>query len=249
MSGLTGIGANILFQFLISRQKSLLSAAVAIVPAIAMVAPSTVAAGFIVSKTKRFRTLNVIAWGFVVTGSALLTMLTSSSNKGEQFGFQIIFGIGGGIVFMGRICAMQASQKDADVPMGTALISFFSSLGQAFGVAIGGIVFQNVWDSRVRIAVTQGLLPAQYIISSVKAKHAASIIMHFPVQIQEIYRNISANTTDSLFEVIATFSGVAMLGSLFSKNLTMDRESKSEQHFVDLPSKKTKEKAQEITET
>jgi hypothetical protein len=231
-------------QFLISRQHSLLSAAVAVVPATAMVAPSTVVAGFVVSKTKRFRNMNIIAWGFVVTGSALLTLLTTSSNKGEQFGFQILFGIGGGIVFMGRICAMQASQKDADVPMGTALISFFSSLGQAFGVAIGGVVFQNVWDSRVAAAVTQGLLPAKYVLSSVEAEHAATIIIQYPIQVQKIYREISAKTTDSLFEVIAIFSGVALLGSLFSKNLSMDRESKSDQSFVDLPSRVTKEKPQ-----
>ena len=39
--------------------------------------------------------------------------------------------------------AVQASAKPEDVAISVAMFSFFRALGQAVGVAIGGVVFQN----------------------------------------------------------------------------------------------------------
>ena len=113
----------------------------------------------------------------------------------------------------------------------TAMISFITSLGEAFGVGIGGVVFQNQWNKHIHQAISTGGLPAEYILSYRQAESAAEIIKNFPGPVQTIYRIIMANVIDTLFIVLATFSAAAFLASLWSRNLSMDRETRSVQQF------------------
>jgi len=105
------------------------------------------------------------------------------------------------------------------------------SLGEAFGVGIGGVLFQNQWNTNVNKQILSGSLPGEYIISIEHAEQAAEIIKDFPVPIQRIYRIIMAQAIDSLFILLASLSAFAFVVSLMSRNLSMSRESKSPQEF------------------
>lgn len=65
------------------------------------------------------------------------------SNGGILYGLRIFSSIGGGLLFPVPLFAAQVNQRDKDVGIATSLVAFFRSLGQAFGVAIGGVIFQN----------------------------------------------------------------------------------------------------------
>lgn len=177
--------------------------------------------------------MNCIAWAFLTTGFALMTLLSPESSKGFQFGPQVIYGIGGGILYMGRLCAMQASQPDEDVPMATALVSFTSSLGQAFGIGIGGAIFQNEWEHQLKRRIREGSLPNEFILSKFQAEQAVELLKSFPEVVQRVYASIVADAIDSLFVALAAFSGAALLGSMLSKNLSMDRDTHSKNEFVE----------------
>ena len=115
--------------------------------------------------------------------------------------------------------------------MATAMVSFIGSLGEAFGVGIGGVVFQNQWSSHVHEQLSAGNIPAQYYVSYHQAEHVASLIQGFPGPVQTLYRVIMADVIDSLFIVLAALSGAALLVSLGSRNLSLSRETKSTQQF------------------
>ena len=52
-------------------------------------------------------------------------------------------GIGYGMLYPSMSFAVQSSQSNTDLPFAAAMFSFFRSLGQTLGVAVGGVVFQN----------------------------------------------------------------------------------------------------------
>jgi hypothetical protein len=158
-------------------------------------------------------------------------------------------------LFPGRMCAVQASQTDNNVPMvspnspksipltnsqATAMMSFMISLGEAFGVGIGGVVFQNEWKKHIHASLSTGSISPEYTLSYRQAEQAAELIKPFPEAVQVLYRLIMADVIDTLFIVLAAFSGLAFLASLGSRNLSMDRETKSAQQF------KEKKKAEKI---
>jgi hypothetical protein len=150
-----------------------------------------------------------------------------------QYGFQVLYGIGGGTLFPGRQIAIQASQPDADVPLATALSSTTISLGQAFGVAIGGVIFQNAWNQRISSNRIARLWPSQYVINGSQAEQSASLITGFPQALQAIYRSIMSDSINTVFIALAAFAAAATLVSLASENISLDRDSTSPQAFLE----------------
>jgi hypothetical protein len=129
------------------------------------------------------------------------------------------------------MCAVQASEKDEDVPMATAMVSFLGSLGEGFGVGIGGVLFQNQWNRHVHREVSSGNISQEYLISYRQAELVSSLIQDFPGPVKIFYRVIMADVIDSLFVMLAAFSAVTFLVSLGSRNLSLSRETKSVQQF------------------
>lgn len=111
------------------------------------------------------------------------------------------------------------------------MVSFVTSLGQAFGVGIGGVVFQNQWNKHVHEELNLGHLTEQYILSYREADQAAGLIEVFPSAVQTVYRIIMADVIDTLFIVLAAFSAFALVASFASRNLSLDRETRSVQQF------------------
>jgi hypothetical protein len=184
------------------------------------------------SLTSHFKYANVLGWVLMIAGMACLSTLTIHSPQAAQYGYQVLYGVGGGILFPGRLYAVQASQEDNDVGIATTMVSFMTSLGEAFGVSIGGTIFQNRWGELVSQAITKGDVSADMMISAADAERAAEIIALFPENVILVYRGIAATSTDSIWLVLACFSGVGVLVALSSRDLSLDRATSSKQGFV-----------------
>jgi hypothetical protein len=87
-----------------------------------------------------------LAWVFLTSGTGLNALMKPDSNAGILYGLRVIAAIGGGWLFQLPIFAVQSTTVNDDLGIATEGITFFRSVGQAFGVAIGGIVFQNEFD-------------------------------------------------------------------------------------------------------
>jgi hypothetical protein len=214
-------------QLYVCSKQSILGAAIIMLPS--SIAPLTCAAiaGVTMSKTKLFKWLDVVGLAFLTAGFVVTSRLTERSSRTEQVLLQFVYSVGGGILFPGRIMAVQAPQTDDDAPMATALVSFFLSLGQCFGVALGGTIYQNVWDLLVWRDIMTGLIPEKLIILANNAERAAQIIPAFPAAVQEIYRGVMATSIDRIWIVMAGISALGLLLSLFLRNLSLDRDTKT----------------------
>jgi hypothetical protein len=57
-----------------------------------------VGGGLLITALQKFKTVNTIAWLLTTVGFALMTQLKFDSNKGVQYGFQIVYALGAGVV-------------------------------------------------------------------------------------------------------------------------------------------------------
>lgn len=183
--------------------------------------------GLAMSRLSHFKYFNVASMLLITTGVAGMTTLPADPSLGQQIGFQILYSIGGGALFPGRLVAVQASQLEDDTRMATSLVSFTTSLGQAFGVAIGGTVIQNVWNRDVAAAVADRSLPQQYVLDGSRAAQAAEIIAGFPEEIAGFYRQVGAGSIGRVWLVCAVLGGVGVVASLLSGNLSLDKTEDS----------------------
>jgi len=76
-------------------------------------------------------------------------------------------------------------------------------------------------------------LPLQYIISGNDVGRAWKLATTFPPSIQVIYRQITADSIDTLYILLTALAGGALLTSFFSEDLTLDRDGRGRQRFTD----------------
>jgi hypothetical protein len=119
---------------------------------------------------------------------------------------------------------VQSTTIDEDLGIATSMVTFSRSVGQAFGVAIGGTVFQNQFNRYLNQAVAADAMPHELIVTGAQAAGAYHAIGNFPVVVQTAYRYIYA---DSLRVVWYATTGIAGMGLIAS----VDRGNNAKQAF------------------
>ena len=79
----------------------------------------------------------------MATGAGLFTTWTTSTAAGQWICYQIIAGLGVGFGFQQTMLAAQTCLPKEDVPIGTAIVIFFQTLGGALFVSVSQNVFTN----------------------------------------------------------------------------------------------------------
>jgi hypothetical protein len=184
--------------------------------------------------TKRFQPFNLVAWILMTAGVGAFATLTRSSPSAAAYGFQALLAIGGGIIFPGRIFAAQAPQtEDDDVPIATTMVSFFTSLGQAFGLGIGGTIFQNRWTEMVHQQILAGTIPEKYVIPARDVESLALELASFPMDVQIAYQTVVSGSLRVLWITLAALSATAFLATLAQRNLSLSRPQQRQESDSD----------------
>ncbi|KAM0753699.1 MFS general substrate transporter, partial [Meredithblackwellia eburnea MCA 4105] len=98
--------------------------------------------GGLVSALGRYQPWLVGGPFLICIGSGLLYTVTEHSSSAKVAGFQIILGVGLGVVMQNTIIAVQADIKDQkDISQATGLVTFAQLVGGTIGVSIASTVF------------------------------------------------------------------------------------------------------------
>lgn len=163
----------------------------------------------------------------------LLTILQRYTSIPGWIFLSLVAGVGLGILYSGQSFGVQAAASNADLPFAAAMYSFFRSLGQTFGVAVGGVIFQNMLKEKL-------LHSADTAISSnadTFAADASSLVNLIHVMPASDRRDeLVGAYVDSLRIVWAAMCGLAavatILSLLFTKEMGLDRVHETDQGFV-----------------
>ena len=169
----------------------------------------------------------------IVSGTGLNALMKPDSNAGVLYGLRIIPAIGGGFLFQLPVFAVQSTTIDDDLGIATSTVTFSRSVGQAFGVAIGGTVFQNQFDRYLNQAVAAGTVPHELIVTGAQAAGAYHAIGKFPVVVQTAYRYIYADSLRVVWYVTTGIAGLGLIASVLVRNESMDRGNNAKQAFKD----------------
>ncbi|KAM7200602.1 MFS general substrate transporter [Rhypophila sp. PSN 637] len=219
--------------FLGAMQHGLFHSALESMTTLAYSAPAGLVASIIVKKTQRFKYLIVIGWALLVAGMGSNVTMQPDSSKAVLYAPRCLASIGAGILFPMPLFAVQARQRGEDVGIATSLQVFARSLGTAFGVGLGGVIFQNEWTKVVTDNIREGKIPKELEIPSSLAEVAFEIVKHFPQPVQEAYRWVFADSMRTIWWVMM---GLAILGFLISLTARNDEVAgglSGKQNFVD----------------
>ncbi|OGM40779.1 hypothetical protein ABOM_011126 [Aspergillus bombycis] len=184
---------------------------VALFPTTFTVAPSAVVVGIYITKFGRYRWAILLGWAFSTLGAGLCCMINADSGIPRWVFPTVILGVGMGICLPSILYAIQASSHPKDVAIAVAMYTFFRTFGQALGVAIGGVIFQN--RMRKNLLEYPALAPFadQY---SADAAALVPLIQSMPNDVNKVY--LKQAYADSLKIVWATCCALMAAAGLLS---------------------------------
>jgi hypothetical protein len=186
-----------------------------------------------VAKTLRFQKATWVSWIIAVAGTGLNALMRPNSNAGIVYGLRVIGALGAGFLFQLPVYAVHAASTDEDLGAATASITFFRSMGQAFGVAIGGTVFQNQFNLFVNRFVLEDRIPREFIITGAEAAGAYDTIATFPQSVQIAYQYVYADSLCVVWYVVTGIGGIGLLAGFFMQDESMDRGNNTRKGFKD----------------
>lgn len=200
---------------------------VALFPATFTVAPSAMVVGVVITSTGRYRWAIWLGWLVSTIGLGLICLIKVTTSIYGWILLNLVPGLGLGILFPSLGYAVQAAAEPKNVSIAVAMFSFFRALGQAIGVAIGGVVFQNQMHANLLT------YPALAPNASAYSQDAAGLVQ--VIQGMDDGANktdLKTAYTDSLrivWAVNCAVAGVALILSLLTQAYDLDRAIESAQ--------------------
>lgn len=234
--------------------------------AIAFTAPAGMIASILIKRTQRFKYLIVIGWALLAAGMAsnvstlrrhsmsndrparnqtlgysqiVQVTMNPDSSKAILYAPRCLAGIGAGILFPAPLFAVQAGQISEDVGIATSVQVFSRSLGTAFGVGLGGVIFQNEWIKTLEKSISDKKIPETMKISTDHIEIGYSIIKRFPKSTREAYTWVFADSLKTVWWVMAALAIVGFLTSLLCRNDEVKGGLSGNQNFQDEKSAST----------
>jgi len=105
-----------------------------------------IATSIIIYQTGRYMEMIWIGMALFTIGNGLIASLSANSSVASIIGFQLIAGLGAGLLFEPPLIALQAMTTPEDIATTIGTIGFIRSLSTSLAAIIGGIIFQNGMD-------------------------------------------------------------------------------------------------------
>lgn len=113
--------------------------------------------GIVIHRTGRYLELMWVGMSLMTLGFGLFIHLDATSPLSQIVGFQIVGGLGSGLMFLPPLIAIQAHVSQEDTATATATLGFVRILGSSISVVTGGVLFQNGMQVRAPSLRAAGL--------------------------------------------------------------------------------------------
>ncbi|KAF3391627.1 hypothetical protein F1880_007766 [Penicillium rolfsii] len=213
------------------KEYSPIISGIALFPETFTVAPSGVVAGILITMTGHYRWAIWLGWVLTTIGLGLLCIIKSSTSIPGWILLDIVPGLGLGLLFPSLGYAIQASATSENLAIAVAMFSFFRALGQAIGVAVGGVIFQN--RMRHNLMKYSALAP----MAGAYSQDAAGLVQIIQGMADGVNKSdLKDAYTDSLrivWAVCCAIAGVALLLSLLTEAYDIDQALETDQGLRD----------------
>ncbi|KAG8925554.1 hypothetical protein FRC00_003867 [Tulasnella sp. 408] len=205
--------------------------------------PGAIAAGTSAAIFSVYRPQNAIGWALSAIGVGLLSLLDTHSSKAEWVGYQVIEGIGLGMLFTAPELPILAPLPVTETAHALAFFAFVRYFAQTCGVTIGAMILQNQLKKKLPRAFLEGLGSNAVEITYAAIPAIRSLEEPTKTEVKQAF----AGSLRVLWLVMAGISAAGILLVLGMKELKMHevtdedwglKEEKKKKGDVETPSEK-----------
>ncbi|KAF4637947.1 hypothetical protein G7Y89_g133 [Cudoniella acicularis] len=146
------------------KGSSATEAGIQLLPLLISTVLSSITTGGLITVIGYYVPVQLFCMALFSIGAGLITTFDLTTPLSHWFGYQVICGLGIGVGFQSGVIVVQTVLPLSDVPVATACVSFFQTLGGALLISVAQTLFQNGLLSGIEKNAPQ--LPAQLFLHS-----------------------------------------------------------------------------------
>ena len=198
-------------------EASPLRSGVLLLPLIVTGAVFGVLCGVIIHRTGRFREIMWVGSAFMCLGYGLFISFDANTTTARAVGFQMIAGLGQGILFEAPLIAIQSQVKQADVATATATMAFVRNVAVSISVIVCGTILQNSMSDRNGYLRAAGL--PRDLLDRLDGENALANVM-LPSTLENpawefAAKQVFAWATRNMWIMLTVIAFLALVASLF----------------------------------
>jgi EmrB/QacA subfamily drug resistance transporter len=193
---------------------------------------TSIGSGQIVTRTGIYKPMPIIGSFLVVIGMWLLSHLGLHTSHLTMSVYVLVLGAGMGMVMQIMVLATQNALPGDSIGTGTAAVTFFRSLGGAFGTSLFGAIFIAGLSHWIP-ALVPGAAAANIHVNGNFAMSPADLHA-FPPHVQHGILDAFVRSLHSVFLIGVPIAAVMLVATLFLKQLPLRSTSGLERPSEDL---------------
>jgi hypothetical protein len=202
--------------------------------------------GIFIHRTGRYLELIRVGVVGMVLGNGLYILFSATSSIAQIIGFQIITGIGHGLLFEAPLIAIQALVSQEDTATATSTFGFTRNLATALSVVICGVIFQNGMDLKAAQLGRPPVSLGNNVTDGLAGGHAAANVMIIGMIESEVQRMAVKEafvwSLRNMWIFTTAIATIAVVASAFIRKSVLSREHVETKTGL-------KEKAKEVVTT
>jgi len=193
-----------------------------LLPLMAGVLLTSIGTGQLISRTGKYKIYPIVGTALIAVSLVLLAQVDEKTSSTVMGLYMLVLGLGLGLVMQVLIIAVQNSSDFADLGTATAGVTYFRSIGGAFGASIFGTVLNNRLSSKIAAAQADGTLSPRFPVKQVLAD--PTIVQKAPVAdrpVIEPFLHLYAVSLQTVYLVAAGIAVIAFVLSLFLREVPL----------------------------
>ncbi|KAJ8104562.1 hypothetical protein ONZ43_g7790 [Nemania bipapillata] len=122
---------------------SAISAGIKLLPFLIAVVIASIVSGSLITAFGYYNPVILVSTAILTAGAFLITTFGLDTSLSQWFGYQVVAGLGTGVLFQAGIIVVQNALPQELIAQATACVQFFQSLGGAVFIAVAQTTFQN----------------------------------------------------------------------------------------------------------
>ncbi|KAK4548540.1 hypothetical protein LTR36_009450 [Oleoguttula mirabilis] len=193
------------------KQASPIRSGVLILPITVGQAAAGITVGVLMHQTGRYREIIWVGLLLMTLGTGLYISFDTTTSIARLVGFELIGGIGCGLLFQAPIIAIQNTVSQKDTAMATATYQSLKNVATSMSIVIGGVVFQNGMNARAAGLRSTGL--DEGIVKAMSGgQAAASVEIIGTIQDHTQRRAVLDAFAESLRNIWIMYTCIAAIG-------------------------------------
>lgn len=188
-----------------------LESGILILPLVVIESIMSLTVGIVIHKTGRYVEIIWAGNVLMLIGIGLYIDLDTSSSLAKVICYQMVAGLGTGMLFFAPLLALQTGVSAEDTATSTATLGFIRNIATSASVVLGGVIFQNSMAKQGGRFNAAGL--PMSLQDDFDAAHAAANVLRIAHIDNETYRRaIQDAFSDSIKEIWYLYTALAAVG-------------------------------------